>query len=954
VARSVRPFTTRSLLAATLAVGLTSAAPHAAADPAPILQWFDSTYATQEKRTADLFMAGYGAVWMPPTGRADSGNFSVGYDVYDRFDLGSPGNPTLYGTETGLKQTISTFHRAGLAAHADIILNHNGFSDASTDGFLEAGGYPGFLLQNPDGGNDPFGVPGTDGDFNSSFDYGDLRGRLAGLIDIDHAQNWQFIRQPVDPNDPRNLPAGTTEQWGRLANVADPDNARFYPDLDGPYISVFDPSTGESDLRIYQFNTDDPMAGDAVEENATGLLMRYAQWMTQVVGFDGYRIDAAKHFEGFTLDFFDRAVYRANPRTLLDGSTQHVFSYSEVFDGNVGYLNSFVRKDINDADPGRVGGNRDALDFAQQFALKGNLSNAGIGNDWRNVAYAGMDWADDNTINGSAGVTFVVSHDDGPPDMGNVAHAYLLMRPGNTVFYYNAKEHGDGRDFPKDGRGDALGNYGDAVTELVGIRNTHGRGDYIERWIDENVLVYERSGNALVVLNNRNDAGYDTRRVDVNLPWGTPLVELTGNAAAHSDIPELLVVDDDTFQGPTKATVRSLRNDGQDKGYVIYGLATPESQNGLEISNVDFVLAPDSTTPDAGETANQANARARLTPISVVSSDSFTATLATQAVTLNGTVLDGNGNVVNASIRDRDADGDNALLRVNGGLDVNGSGGVDFVTPGSVAYGFEQFALSQSGYADADGNGLYQQTIDATQLAEGMNFLTARAFRHRADGGPAVFSDFKRVVYVDRLDPESEVDSFYAIEDGINENRRIVARSTDLTADNIHVLLGVGAAVTDDTILGMLDGSTQGNRIDRDLWTRDFTGLRHGNHAVTLVTFEITGNVNVQRFGGQFVSTIFGAGLGDLTFDGQFTVADVDAFADLWATDNLAFNPAADLDGDGWITSADVDLLGDRLLAIGADGQTLSAYESFASTVPEPGVAALLIAVGGASLMRRR
>src|SRR5687768_16652559 len=72
-----------------------------------ILQWFDGTYATMEKRTADVFAAGYGAIWSPPPGRADSGNLSVGYDVYDRFDLGGPRRKTLYGTETGIQRAVS-------------------------------------------------------------------------------------------------------------------------------------------------------------------------------------------------------------------------------------------------------------------------------------------------------------------------------------------------------------------------------------------------------------------------------------------------------------------------------------------------------------------------------------------------------------------------------------------------------------------------------------------------------------------------------------------------------------------------------------------------------------------------------------------------------------------------------------------------------------------------------
>ena len=70
----------------------------------PILQWFDSSFETIEERLPDLFQSGYGAVWLPPPGRADSGNQSVGYDVYDRFDLGSADNETLYGTQTGLQQ----------------------------------------------------------------------------------------------------------------------------------------------------------------------------------------------------------------------------------------------------------------------------------------------------------------------------------------------------------------------------------------------------------------------------------------------------------------------------------------------------------------------------------------------------------------------------------------------------------------------------------------------------------------------------------------------------------------------------------------------------------------------------------------------------------------------------------------------------------------------------------
>src|SRR5205085_1361786 len=70
------------------------------------LQMFEATWRTMENRAPDILKAGYGGLWTPPPQRADSGNQSVGYDVYDRFDLGSAGNPTLYGTQTGLQKTI--------------------------------------------------------------------------------------------------------------------------------------------------------------------------------------------------------------------------------------------------------------------------------------------------------------------------------------------------------------------------------------------------------------------------------------------------------------------------------------------------------------------------------------------------------------------------------------------------------------------------------------------------------------------------------------------------------------------------------------------------------------------------------------------------------------------------------------------------------------------------------
>ena len=77
---SRRPRASRRLLAAAAAAAIALPACALAQDvstPA-ILQWFDGSYNTMERRTPDYFMAGYGGLWTPPPTRADSGDSSVG------------------------------------------------------------------------------------------------------------------------------------------------------------------------------------------------------------------------------------------------------------------------------------------------------------------------------------------------------------------------------------------------------------------------------------------------------------------------------------------------------------------------------------------------------------------------------------------------------------------------------------------------------------------------------------------------------------------------------------------------------------------------------------------------------------------------------------------------------------------------------------------------------------
>ncbi len=410
------------------------------------------------------------------------------------------------------------------------------------------------------------------------------------------------------------------------------------------------------------------------------------------------------------------------------------------------------------------------------------------------------------------------------------------------------------------------------------------------------------------------------------------LVELTGNAADATvdpggNIPEAIRVN-----ASGQATIRVPRNASHGKGYVIYGLATP--QGTLSLTNVAQVLA--------GATPTQANnGTARLAEIDVITSDSFAVQLSTNPVTLPAPMGEAN------PVRDVHADGGLAMIRIDDGRDINGVAGIDNVDLNSAGYGFENFTTQnspgyvwQGGANVGTGAGNFVQSIDAGQLAEGRHYVTVRAFRNRdaaagGDGGPEVFTDFKRTIYVDRLPPEAAIVSFnpYASDPNNPNNRDLIVRSVDQTASSMHVLLDLPANLTDAQILAQVNASNEASYYDRDQFIRGQT-VNFGNHAATIVTYELTGNVNIQRFAGQFTQTNYrGRGFGDMNFSNSYVLADIRATTpdngsveDVLYSQNNKFSSAFDVNGDGLGDNRDLFLLGDELVTNAASQDILDAY----------------------------
>ena len=831
---------TRRLTAGAVAAALLAAIPSAA--PARvILQWFESQWYTMERKTPDAFMAGYGAVWTPPIAKADSGVFSVGFDVYNRFDLGTPDSPTLYGTEAKFDAFLDEAHRAGILIFADTVFNHNGFRDSRTPGFEAGGDYPGFMLSS--GGD-------ADGDFHNSSadgpscDTDPLLCRLAGLIDIAQEKNHVVVRQPAEagaaniPNEP-----------------VDVNNRRFYPDGD--------PAPGDQ-LTYSGYNLTNPLGGDPYAENATGILVRYAQWLVEAKGVDGLRLDAVKHTpDWFFKSFYDGWVY--NNATDFWGDRYTPFSFGENVTSDWAALATYVCKNATgNCDSGAApAGNRDALDFSLYFTMK-----SVIGTDnFPQILDASFDGFDGSATDGTLGVQFVQSHDGGglgdPPNWANMALQYVLSRPGFPTVYLNAEEFGSGRDFPSDGRGYALGGrYGNTITKMLELHNDYIAGrtnnPFIERHRSVDQVAYERENSALVLLSDRGDGGHDAYWVEVLSSefrdrW---LQEQTGNAAdplvdPYNDIPEWIYV---PANGWVEVKVpRNLNWDSVEHGrpYLIYSLPRPEAT--LTVTNKSSTLAPDPDTPDN-------NGTQRLTAIDVVTS-------ATAEIVLQTTQPDGN-NFPPAE--------DHAMIRWNNNVDINGTAGLDLPgnapnTSDNILRGFEDFTVA-SPRASA-GTGTYSISVDLDRIGiiEGYNYISTVAFLPRPAWAPTTFRTVRSVIYVDRVPPPMGImyppnpTGIHDIDEG---NYEFVFRSEDQTANSMHVFLDLPPEAEP-----ALEAGNKATWWDRDVFRFAFSNLTNGQHTITVFAFEETGN----RSRTTWTIGVGAQKAGDEDYSGRVTLAELNA-----------------------------------------------------------------------------
>jgi Alpha amylase, catalytic domain len=453
-----------------------------------MLQLFNVNWDELIRKMPEIAEAGYTSLWLPPPAKAGS-VFSVGYDLFDPFDLGDKNQRgtvrTRYGTKAELLQVVETAHRFGLRVYFDNIMNHRGFDVPGYSAGTPTNIYPGLTVED-------FHLrrqnDGTYRNWDSINDYGNLfevqNRPLFGLIDLANeagANNNNF-----------GLVQGNTTP--KVSFIRQPGNPEYYMDLAQPFIAApWRPFNGTN--------------GDPVIEDVNGYLIRAALWTMAETRCDGFRFDAVKHTPATF--FGDAGSATANGYV---GGIQTLFDYIHGYGNNV-TSNGYVESDDNrnscfDSETAR----NDALLFGehlgeppsyQEYIDRGmrllgvplhfHLNNV-FGNP--SASLGGLEQRDPSVAPFSPiqSVMFAQSHDDGVATRRELHNAYNFLHEGIPVIYSDGYNQSSAPDyFPRVANAPYLGQFGDRkMPDLVYLHHQLARGGTRPRWGDADIVAFER------------------------------------------------------------------------------------------------------------------------------------------------------------------------------------------------------------------------------------------------------------------------------------------------------------------------------------------------------------------------------------------------------------------------------------------------------------------------------
>ncbi len=456
-----------------------------------MLQYFNTSWQEIAARIPELAEAGYSSLWLPPPTKG-SGGLSVGYDLWDPFDLGGQDQRgtirTRYGTEAELIRLVETAHRFGLRVYFDNIMNHRAFDVPGYNEQTPIDVYPGLVPED-------FHLRVTAEGFYRKWDNTRNWGDAWQVMNLGLADLIDLAQEPGEWNQNFGRTEGAT--FPKIRFVRQPDRPEFYcyrPD--GTYVG-FGPSNG---LSAGLIGSNTAFYAERVEDH----LNRAARWLIDRTKADGLRLDAVKHVRA---DFFG-ATYGADKDSSDYGYLGQV---QRQFNLTRGFSDAHHRDTVFDTEKPRD----DAMAFGEHLGeppAYGDYISAGmrlVDNPLRNELngrlgspWAGLNGFDQPGAGGfspEVGVMHAQSHDNDYAARRELQHAFYFTRAGLGLLYTDGNHQAEtlgesGGAFPRHANTAFLGQWSDPrIPNLLYVHEQFARGAQRGVWSDEDLVAYLRT-----------------------------------------------------------------------------------------------------------------------------------------------------------------------------------------------------------------------------------------------------------------------------------------------------------------------------------------------------------------------------------------------------------------------------------------------------------------------------
>lgn len=525
------PFSRRfctGLLLISLCISVTTARGEA------MLELFQLTWPQITQKMPEIAEAGYDSLWLPNPAKGNSGGYSVGYDVFDPFDLGSSNQQgtvaTMYGTQAQLIQMVQMAHRFGIRVYFDNVMNHR---SSTVPGYPGSGTatnyYPGLIPQD-------FHLQTVSSGYNNWPSIGDPYWCTTEVV-----ENQPLLGLCDLANEPGTVNFNFGNNVGNTITkpsfVRFPNRPDLYMDTNGPFLGAGTGTGWPSPANGYgPVNGWRPFDGHGqpVPEDASTYLCRAVAWTLYMTGCDGFRLDAVKHTP---VNFFGNESGQTNDPAFggYTGAIQAMYDYVHGYGSNVianGYIetdgnrNSLFNTEAprNDAmifgeyEPGALDAGEDFYDYLNSgMRLLNQPLYLHMNNVFQNnETMSGMDQRDfipsssdsgncdgNGNFSGAQAVNFPQTQDGGSccPAKEGMENAYFFMHEGLPLVYSDGFNHNTSGGTPIESFANYLGEFGDnTMPDIMYLHNQLARGGTTSRWSDQNIVAFERydyrEGNA--------------------------------------------------------------------------------------------------------------------------------------------------------------------------------------------------------------------------------------------------------------------------------------------------------------------------------------------------------------------------------------------------------------------------------------------------------------------------